>query len=138
MNYTNLKLGKLRFTKRAFAWLASAGFLVMSFSSFSADYSDWTLLNEVDGVKFYAKTSDCGGENFYVVKVENDNTYSVQVEYSLEMPALPVRGPQTGNIANLDANQSEVGSCDNELKLPVIKAANNETNIRVEATITQN
>lgn len=138
MNFSKLTFERFQLSKRVLTMFASAGLLITTLSSFSPNSTEWQLLEEVEGVKFFTKISDCGGESFYMVKVENVNNHAVQVDYSLEMPEVPVRGPKSGNISNLDANSTTEGSCDNELKLEAIPADNNEINIKVVASISQN
>lgn len=137
MNFSKFTFGRFNLSKRVLTMFASAGLLITSLSSFSPENTEWKLLNEVEGVKFFTKITDCGGESFYMVKVENDNNHAVEVDYSLEMPEVPVRGPKSGVISNLEANSSTEGSCDNELKLEAVLADNNEINIRVVASISQ-
>lgn len=138
MNFSKPNFGKFQLSKRVLTLFASAGLLITSMSSFTPNSTEWQLLNEIEGVKFFTKISDCGDQNYYVVKVENGNDHAVQVDYSLEMPKVPVRGPKSGSISNLAANTTTEGSCENELKLVFVPADNNEMNIKINATISQN
>lgn len=78
----------------------------------TASEGEWTLIQEVENVKFYYQISTCNNHSFLNLKVVNDNAVEVRGSWLLNMQDETNAYHFPGMLMDMKAGVSRSGSCD--------------------------
>jgi hypothetical protein len=62
-------------------WLLALTFLGVG----NLQASNWTLMKQSQGVEFYYRVENCGGQDMVFIKVDNNNAHDVITDFSFEV-----------------------------------------------------
>ena len=98
-------------------------FLIISFSTFAQNETEWTLLDQKSGVKVYVKYTICNQQSIVYLKAQNATgkpiTFTWKERFSMGENNIDLNSGQTKSFS-LAASTTVEGSCGNDQYLELI------------------